>query len=384
MSATIEEEKKSQKKTIAKLNPFEKWYDSIVSNKVEKVSIVVHDNPDPDALASALAAHKILDKVGIESEIFWGGDIDHTQNKKFINITGINTLMTRINGEKNERIENRFRDHPILVVDTSCKPGTGNLRFITNFIDPDRKIDMVIDHHDNQTIDPVYYYNEPWGSCAAIFCDILVKLKIFPKLDPAIATALYFGIEKDTDGLKHESTTDQDREYYSKLKTKIDENLYYEIIHFKYPVEKLEVDQKCHKFMNYEAGIIVCGAGFIIAQKKSFLASVADDIIGKYENVNLVCVLGISYEDGVPSSEKLVVSVRNNGHTIDTGDFMKQTFGEGFGGRKGAGGGASPIGIDLCLAIEAIQNDEVKKDELFMSIFSGWKKRILAAYKKMG
>lgn len=375
---------KTRKTTTKKLSPFEKWLDEIKSSGVEKVSIVMHDNPDPDAIASAFAVHKIMERVDVESEIFWAGELDHTQNKKFINITGITDVMTKLNGEKTERILNRFRDHPIVIVDTSCAPGTGNLRGLEGFLPEGKKIDLVVDHHEGQTVDPRYYHYESYGSCVAIFYEILSKLNHVSRIDPILATALYFGIEKDTDNLKHESTTDKDRDYHSKLKKKIDEDLYHELVHFKYPLEKLEVDQKCYKFLHCESGMVISGGGFVISQKKSFLASVADDLLNKYENINFVCVLGITYDEAVPGSEKLVVSVRNNGDVIDTDEFMKTTFGSEFGGRKGIGGGSSKLGSQLAYAIDAIpEGDNKRRDEIFGMLFEGWKKRIIATRKRM-
>ena len=376
-------EKKSTKRS-PKLTPFERWLDEAKTNAVEKVSVVMHDNPDPDAIASAFAFYKIMEKIGIEAEIFWSGEMDHTQNKKFVNITDITSIMTKLNGDKNERILNRLADYPVVIVDTSCEPGTGNLKELKAFLPEDKKIDLVIDHHEGQTVDPKYYYNIPYGACATIFYEILTRLKQTSRLDEVLATALYFAIEKDTDNLKHESVTVNDIEAHKKLKKKINEELYSELIHFKYPIEKLEVDQKCHQFLHHESGAIISGAGFVMSQKKSFLGSVADDLINKYENVNFVCVIGITYDENEVGSERMTASVRNSGDVIDTDEFMKTTFGSEFGGRKGIGGGSSILGPQLTCALDAIPEGDIqRRDEFFAMLFEGWKKRILATRKRM-
>lgn len=380
---TEKKQAKTQKKQP--LTPFEKWVDEITEKKVDKISIVMHDNPDPDAIASAFALYKIMEKLGVESEIFWSGEMNHTQNKKFVNITGIGDFMTKLNGELNERILNRFRDYPIVIVDTSCAPGTGKLATLDKFLPEGKQIDLVIDHHEGQTVDPKYYHSEIQGSCATIFYGILKRLRQTGKMDPVLATALYFGIEKDTIGLRHKDTTEEDRECHKKLQSKIDDKLYYDLVNFKYPIEKLDIDRSCYKFLHHETGLIISGAGFVMSQKSAFLASVADDLFVKYEHIKFVCVLGITYDEGVPGSEKLVVSVRYDEEgIIDTDNFMKETFGENFGGRNGMAGGSCSLGSDFICALDAVEaNDNEKKDQIFEIFFAGWTKRIINTRKKM-
>jgi nanoRNase/pAp phosphatase (c-di-AMP/oligoRNAs hydrolase) len=378
--------KKSVRKSSSKkkLSPFEKWLDEAKTSNIEKVSIVMHDNPDPDAIASAFALRYILDKVNIESVMFWSGEMDHTQNKIFVNITKISNLMTKLNGDQPDWIIDRLKNHPIIIVDTSCAPGTGNLKNLVNFIPEGKQIDLVIDHHQGQTVDPKYYHHESYGSCAAIFYEILAKLGQISRIDSVLATALFFAIEKDTDDLKHKSTTDKDREYHEKLEKKIDKELYYSLIHFKYPIEKLDIDKKCHTFLYQEADMIIAGGGFVISQKKSFLASVADGFINEYENINFVCVMGITYNEGAYGGENFVVSVRYNGDVLDVDEFMKAAFGSSFGARDGVGGGSEHLGKQLISIIDAVpEEDEEKRDKIFKMIFEGYKKKIITTKKRL-
>lgn len=372
---------KKEKKKIIK-TPFEKWFDETKENGFNKASIVMHDNPDPDAIASAFAIYHLLQKVEIEAEIFWSGQMNHTQNKKFINVTGITDVMTKLNGEINERVVERFKNYPIIIVDTSCKPGEGNLRNLSKFLPEDKKIDLVIDHHDEQTVDPKYYHYESYGACSSIIYEILSRLKQTSRLDPVLATALYFAIEKDTIKLKHESTTEKDIEYHKKLRPKIDEGLYDELVNYTFPLDMLDIERKCYKFMDVYSGMIVCGAGFILAEKESYLASIADELFRKYDNIDFVCVLGISYSADRLNSERLVVSVRKTGSVIDTDEFMKMSFGEGFGGRKGMGGGSCGLSDDLLYAIDAAEENN-EKEELFRILFDGWKKKVASTRIKM-
>ena len=51
-----------------------------------KVLIVCHDNPDPDALASALAIKHLCESIGHEPTIVHGGMIEHQQNRAMVKL----------------------------------------------------------------------------------------------------------------------------------------------------------------------------------------------------------------------------------------------------------------------------------------------------------
>ncbi|MFB6189024.1 MAG: bifunctional oligoribonuclease/PAP phosphatase NrnA, partial [Halapricum sp.] len=51
----------------------------------DSLTIVCHNNPDPDCLASALALGRIAAAVGIdERRILYSGNISHQQNRAFV------------------------------------------------------------------------------------------------------------------------------------------------------------------------------------------------------------------------------------------------------------------------------------------------------------
>ena len=52
-----------------------------------KILIVCHDNPGPDALASALAMKHLCESMGHSSTIIHGGMIEHQQNRAMVKIT---------------------------------------------------------------------------------------------------------------------------------------------------------------------------------------------------------------------------------------------------------------------------------------------------------
>ena len=50
------------------------------------VLIVCHDNPDPDALASALAMRHLCENLGHKSTIIHGGMVEHQQNRAMVKL----------------------------------------------------------------------------------------------------------------------------------------------------------------------------------------------------------------------------------------------------------------------------------------------------------
>ncbi|MDY6931793.1 MAG: NAD-binding protein, partial [Halobacteriota archaeon] len=98
----------------------------------QKLGIVTHDNPDPDAISSALALKYIASTVDVEAEILHHGEIGHQSNRAFVNLLNIETLkIDTINMEDYGKIA--FVDVAI--------PGANNP------LPEDAKVDIIIDHH---------------------------------------------------------------------------------------------------------------------------------------------------------------------------------------------------------------------------------------------
>jgi len=56
----------------------------------EELTIVCHDNPDPDCLTSAIALGRIAAAAGIdERRILYSGSVSHPQNRAFVNLLDV-------------------------------------------------------------------------------------------------------------------------------------------------------------------------------------------------------------------------------------------------------------------------------------------------------
>lgn len=154
-----------------------------------KVLILPHNNPDPDAVASAVALRHLLGQaLGLESQIAYRGIVGRAENRAL----------------------SRYLDHPLeplrmavlhnashtILVDT--QPSFGN-----NPISPADRVTAVIDHHQPMEApieaDFVDVRTEV-GSSSTMLVEYLHAAKL--AIPQQLATALLYGIKTDTMGLQ--------------------------------------------------------------------------------------------------------------------------------------------------------------------------------------
>ncbi|MDG1548957.1 MAG: DHH family phosphoesterase, partial [Candidatus Poseidoniaceae archaeon] len=102
-----------------------------------KVTIFCHDNPDPDALASALAMNELFSKHGHDSQIVHGGMIEHHQNQAMVKQLAIPVRRLILDWE----IADVVKDSDVIVAVDFHRPGANNI--IPNDCIPH----VIIDHH---------------------------------------------------------------------------------------------------------------------------------------------------------------------------------------------------------------------------------------------
>ena len=61
----------------------------LMPHRDEKRPVVLHDYPDPDAIASAYTHKVISAQFGIEVDIFYSGEISHQQNIALVKLLGL-------------------------------------------------------------------------------------------------------------------------------------------------------------------------------------------------------------------------------------------------------------------------------------------------------
>ena len=152
----------------------------------ETLTIVCHDNPDPDCLASAVGLGTIAAAAGIdEQHILYSGDISHQQNRALVNLLDIELEPFRV-----EMVRDRPPEVLLAFVDHSV-PGENNR------VPPRTDVDIVIDHHPFEDVAARFVDNrESVGATATILTEYIRALPMEPT--PRVGTALLFAIRRET------------------------------------------------------------------------------------------------------------------------------------------------------------------------------------------
>lgn len=155
-----------------------------VLSRGKRMLIVVHDNPDPDALASACAlAHLARRRAGVRSRIACEGMVGRAENHALLRELRIDILPV-------QRV--LWADWPLIgMVDT--QPGAGN-----NSLPRRATVDIVIDHHPSQhpVQAPFADVRPGYGSTATLMAEYLFDAGC--PIPPALATGICYAISTDT------------------------------------------------------------------------------------------------------------------------------------------------------------------------------------------
>lgn len=285
-----------------------------------KVVIIVHDNPDPDCLASALALRYLfMVKNGEEPLIAFSGMIGRSENLIMARLLDI--PLTPL------EIINLNEYGVICMLDT--QPGTGN-----NSLDAVQKVDVVIDHHPLREETKACNWvdvREGYGVSATILYEYLVAQGV--EIDAKLATAIFYAIKSDTQDLGREADL-PDREAYLQLFPIVDKQLLYQITNPRQPVEYFRtVRRTLDSARIYDTAIVAD------LQKVDYPELVAEmaDILLKLEGAEAVLVYGEYVSE-------LLLSVRTSSADLNAGGAMKSlVMGLGYGGGHSfMGGGKIP------------------------------------------
>jgi nanoRNase/pAp phosphatase (c-di-AMP/oligoRNAs hydrolase) len=311
------------------------------------VGIYMHSTPDPDALGSAFAIQWILKKkYSIESNIIYEGEISHPQNKTMINCLNINLI--KINDVNLDDYT-----HHIIVDATENNAAPTEATF-------------VIDHHKSKSDFPNTI--EPVGAASTIVYEICknLEMKFEDELDCNVAAALYIGIKIDTNDLLNDNAVDRDHNAFLDLLSFVDKKKLQGIIDYPLPAYFYELECELHKEGNnmIEGSCWVGNVGIIAKAKRDALPILAEKML-KREGIETSVVFGVV-------GNNVDASVRSTNASLNVDQFCKQVFSkEHSGGKMGAGGSQSPLGI---CSLEILPN-EIKekmwggiKDGLFYKI----------------
>ena len=290
-----------------------------------KVIIIIHDNPDPDCLASAMALRHLLTmKLNRDAVIAFSGMIGRSENIAMAKELEITLIPLELVGMDEFDV--------VCMLDT--QPGTGN-----NSLPPDRRVDIVIDHHPLREASEKCRWldiRDDYGVTATILYEYLVAQNIH--IGTKLATALFYAIKSETQDLGREANR-PDRDAYLRLFLGANKRLLYEITHPKLPVEHFRTIHSGVENATIYGKLLVVNLRAICFPE--VVSEIADYLI-RLEGIETVLSMG-HYNDEV------ILSIRTTNTLLNAGEIIKRLVtGRGTAGGHGmmAGGKLDNVPFD--------------------------------------
>lgn len=265
-----------------------------------RILIVVHDNPDPDCLASAVALrHLFVMKINRDAVIAFSGMIGRSENLAMAKELEIPLTPLGIVDLKEFSV--------VCMLDT--QPGTGN-----NFLPPGTRVDILIDHHPLRALSKMCKWadvREDYGVTATIIYEYLLVQEVY--IGTKLATALYYAIKSETQDLGREANR-PDREAYLNLSPLTNKKLLYEITHPKLPVEYfLTINTALENTKIYGTLLIT---NLFHVSFPEVVAEMADFLL-RLERIETALCMG-------QYNNEMILSMRTIRHDLNTGEIIQR------------------------------------------------------------
>jgi len=322
---------------------------SVIRSLDGPLAVVAHDNPDPDAIASAVALARIAEVAGHSAEVCYFGDISHQENRAFVNLLDIEMRNLDPGTDLDEYAGVALVDH--------SRPG------VNDGLPEDTAVDIVIDHHPpREPVDARFVdLRSDVGATSTLMIDYLRRLDV--PLEEVTATALLFGIRIDTDEFTREVSPD-DFDAAAYVLPHADLGTLDRIDSPSMSADTLETIARAIQNRKRHGPALVSGVGRLSA--RDALAQAADRLLD-LEDVTTTFVYGIS--EGT-----VYVSARARGADIDLGETLRDAFGQ----IGSAGGHADMAGAQLSLGLlDSVDSDDESLTEVVDAVITD---RFLEAY----
>lgn len=270
----------------------------------DQVLILPHNDPDPDAIASAFGLKKLLNqRTTLPVEIAYQGIIGRAENKALVRYLGRPLRpLTRATLQ---------RAACIALVDT--QPGTGN-----NPLPADMTPHIVIDHHvwrDETTAAAFYDVRPDFGSTSTIVAEYLEAAGIVP--DRMLATALFYGIKTDTMGLVR-GATPADVDTFHTLQALTDLNALDEIQRAQVPASYFKGLVTAFQSARIRGPLLTAYLGPMSYPDQA--AEIADTLLRLQGTTWVICA---GYHE-----DELVISVRSRARSGGAGQLVRAIVGD--------------------------------------------------------
>src|SRR5438552_3549985 len=282
----------SRSLTRARVQQYQRYF-----SDAERVLIMLHNEPDPDAMASGLALRNILRRTKTTAIIGAIQGVTRPENVRMVNLLDI-------------QVENITPDalaefDRVAMVDVQP-------HYFVGLID---RVDLVIDHHPEQPgYTAVFKDIRPdYGSTSTILTEHLRAVDA--NISERTATAMLYAIKSDTLFFSRQ-TNRVDLEAFSYLYPLSDAALIRKMEGAEITLERLDYVLKAFKGGTLFDQVFCAFLGTL--PREDFIPYVADFFL-QLENVRWTIIAGLI-------NDSFVISVRNLGYSKNAGEFVRRYF----------------------------------------------------------
>jgi nanoRNase/pAp phosphatase (c-di-AMP/oligoRNAs hydrolase) len=263
----------------------------------DRVLILLHNDPDPDAMASGLALRNVLHRTKATAIIGAMQGVTRPENLRMANLLDIH-----VEAITAESLGDYDR---IAMVDVQP-------HYFGELVD---RVDLVIDHHPEQPGYTALFKDirADYGSTSTILTEHLRAVDV--NISERTATAMLYAIKSDTLFFSRQANR-VDLEAFSYLYPLSDAALIRKMEGAEITLERLDYVIKAHHGGSLVDQVFCSYLGD--TPREDFIPYVADFFL-QVENVKWTLVAG-------KVGEQLVISVRNLGYSKNAGEFVRRFF----------------------------------------------------------
>ncbi|WP_330632209.1 DHH family phosphoesterase [Halocatena halophila] len=300
-----------------------------------KLAVVMHDNPDPDAIASALALVELADRVNCPADACYAGDITHQENRALVNLLEYELL--HFDDESFD-----IDDYDAIALVDHARPG------VNDQLEKETPIDIVVDHHPPRKPVEARFVDlrSDVGATSTLLVDYFQRLDIVPPT--SITTGLLFGIWVDTKQFSREIAVD-DFEAAAYLIPYADMEVLAQVESPRMTAETFSTIGRAIRNRTVEGSVLTSCVGRF--RERDAIAQASDRLLD-IEDVTTTMVYGI--REGV-----IYASARTRSTPLDVGETLRNAFDQ----IGDAGGHADMAGAQIPLGFLGLIEDDGDDEE---------------------
>lgn len=301
--------------------------------------ILLGGHPDPDAIASAMAHRRLCERLGVSATIAHVLPISRSENRALVKL--LNVPMVKVS-EPSELADYRYLS---LVDASSCETSIK--------LPPGLEVLTIVDHHRPPSIPkaPFVDIRHDVGATCTIYAEY-AETGLAPfgtgNDDGDVATAMFFGIQTDTDDFAYATPADHRAAAY--LKPFVDAETLSRVGRRAISAEAMAAIGRALADLEVVRDFAIAGVGHVSGTNRDAIPMAADFLLRR-EDIDTVLVFGI-VEDRVDGS------LRTRRASVDPAVFMQNVFGDDSEGRPYGGGRADMGGFRIPLGLMAESGDE--------------------------